>query len=92
MDQMVRWGHVAADVDAVGIARQSVETAAWRRAAEALHLPAPADDLPPMRVRHGWFDPARDNKKSPPPRPTAAAASAMAPVQQISLLPEARTA
>jgi two-component system, oxyanion-binding sensor len=91
MDQMVRWGHVAADLDAAGIARQSVETSAWRRAAEALHLPAPDDDLPPMRLRHGWFDPARDKKKSPPPRPTGAG-PAMAPVQQISLLEEVRTA
>jgi ABC-type nitrate/sulfonate/bicarbonate transport system substrate-binding protein len=91
VDQMVRWGHVAADVDAVGVARRSVETAAWRRAAEALHLPAPADDLPPMRARHGWFDPAKDRQKSPPPCPTAAE-PAMAPFQQISLLQDVRTA
>ena len=57
LKQMQRWGHLPADTDLLAVACRSVETAAYRKAAEAIKLPCPADDLPPMRLRSGWFDP-----------------------------------
>ena len=57
LGQMARWGHVPAAIDAIGIARQSVVTAPYRRAAESLGWPCPQDDFPPMRLRDGPFDP-----------------------------------
>jgi len=54
--QMVRWGHIASDVDMQSIARQSVNAAPYREAAASLGLECPTDDFPPMRLRNGFFE------------------------------------
>lgn len=55
--QMQRWGHVPADVDTVAIAKAAVNSGPYRRVAAQLNLQCPPDDLPPMRLTSGWFDP-----------------------------------
>jgi len=57
LDQMRRWGHVPPEVDVAAIARAAVNTGPYRRAAAAMGLACPPDDLPPMRSASGWFDP-----------------------------------
>jgi ABC-type nitrate/sulfonate/bicarbonate transport system substrate-binding protein len=57
LGQMQRWDHLPADTDVLAVARESVSSAAWRKAAATMKLAGPADDVPPMRLRTGWFDP-----------------------------------
>ena len=54
--QMVRWGHVASDIDLRAIALQSVNSVAYREAAASLELECPADDFPPMKLRNGLLE------------------------------------
>jgi ABC-type nitrate/sulfonate/bicarbonate transport system substrate-binding protein len=54
--EMVRWGHLPPDTDVASIAGRSVDTAAYRRAAESLSIACPADDFPPMPLRRGTFE------------------------------------
>ena len=62
--QMVRWKHLPTATDVLSAATEAVNTACYRRAAAALNIECPPDDLPPMRLRVGWFDP-RSIRASP---------------------------
>jgi len=55
--QMVRWGHLRAEVDIHALARACVDTMAYRAAARSLGIECPSSDHPPMRLRGGLFDP-----------------------------------
>lgn len=67
--EMRRWGHLPPDADVMGIARKSVDSGPYRRAAESMQLECPPDDFPKMRLRTGWFDP-----RGAPTAPTGLAA------------------
>jgi nitrate/nitrite transport system substrate-binding protein len=54
--EMIRWGHLPADTDVAAIAKRSVDTVAYRCAAESLAIECPADDFPPMPLRRGTFE------------------------------------
>ncbi|HWE04923.1 MAG TPA: CmpA/NrtA family ABC transporter substrate-binding protein [Tepidisphaeraceae bacterium] len=56
LKQMIRWGHLPPDIDVVAVARLAVDSGPYRRVAEGLKLECPPDDLPPMKLRTGWFD------------------------------------
>ena len=58
LGEMMRWGHLPADANAVTIAMKAVDTRPYREAAGDLNLQCPPDDLPPMRLRSGWYAPA----------------------------------
>jgi ABC-type nitrate/sulfonate/bicarbonate transport system substrate-binding protein len=58
IDQMIRWGHLSPDLDVLAIARGCTETTPYREAAASLHIDCPAEDLPPLPLRHGlWYEP-----------------------------------
>jgi ABC-type nitrate/sulfonate/bicarbonate transport system substrate-binding protein len=59
LDHMIRWGHLppAPETDVLGTARASVNAEVYRAAAKSLGIACPDDDLAPMRVRGGSFDP-----------------------------------
>jgi ABC-type nitrate/sulfonate/bicarbonate transport system substrate-binding protein len=59
MEQMVRWGHLSQDIDALAVAAQCTDTTAWREAAASLGFAIPADDFPPMPLRNGQVFEAR---------------------------------
>jgi ABC-type nitrate/sulfonate/bicarbonate transport system substrate-binding protein len=54
--EMIRWGHLPGDTDIAAIAHRSVDTTAYRRAADSLSVECPADDFPPMPLRRGMFE------------------------------------
>ncbi len=54
---MLRWNHLPELADTLAIAAEAVDTKPYRRAAASLNIDCPPDDLPPMRLRNGWFDP-----------------------------------
>jgi ABC-type nitrate/sulfonate/bicarbonate transport system substrate-binding protein len=68
LEQMARWNHVPLETDLLRIARQAIDTTAYRAAAESLNWPCPADDQPPMRLKHGIFEAGRDDlrRRRPP--------------------------
>ena len=54
--QMIRWGQLPPETDVLAVARQAIDSGPYRRVAAALKLECPPDDLPPMKLRAGWFD------------------------------------
>ena len=68
LDRMREWGHVPEGADLIAVARASVDTEPYRAAAASLGWDCPGDDLPPMRLRGGWFDPGGQavTLRSPP--------------------------
>ena len=60
-EQMARWGHLGAGADAAALAAACVSADGYRAAADALSVPCPPEDAPPMRLRIGTFtvDPRR---------------------------------
>jgi nitrate/nitrite transport system substrate-binding protein len=57
LSQMARWNHLSGDIDPVAVALEAVNSGPYRRAAAALGIACPPDDLPPMRLRTGWYSP-----------------------------------
>jgi nitrate/nitrite transport system substrate-binding protein len=53
LEQMVRWGHAPSDLDPIETADRCTESQPYRRAAESLRIPCPADEYPPMPLRGG---------------------------------------
>ncbi|HSI33555.1 MAG TPA: CmpA/NrtA family ABC transporter substrate-binding protein [Tepidisphaeraceae bacterium] len=53
LEQMIRWGHVAPDVDVAEVADRCTDSAAYREAADALRLTCPETEYPPMALRNG---------------------------------------
>lgn len=58
LDCMRKWNHVPADADLIAVARESVDTQAYRAVAGSLGWECPESDFVRMRLRTGWFDPA----------------------------------
>lgn len=58
--QMVRWHQLSKTVDEKSIAGKCVDTAAYREAAASLGITCPETDWPPMPLRNGLFDPAKE--------------------------------
>ncbi|MDB5300264.1 MAG: nitrate transporter [Phycisphaerales bacterium] len=88
LGQMVRWNHLPPTTDVLPVALEAVETAPYRRAAMAFDLSCPPDDLPPMRLRSGWFDPKSLAAIDPPrtlstPKGNHARATTMLPRQGV---------
>jgi nitrate/nitrite transport system substrate-binding protein len=77
LNQMKRWGHIAADTDVAAVARACTDSRPYRRAAESLGLPCPDDDheLPMKRSEESNDEPfdARLDPRSHPAPPTRAA-------------------
>jgi hypothetical protein len=57
LNQMKRWNQLNHAVDERLVAARCVDSGAYRRAAEALSIPCPEDDFPPLPLRSGMFDP-----------------------------------
>jgi nitrate/nitrite transport system substrate-binding protein len=57
LDCMRKWNHVPAGADLIAVARESVDTQAYRAVAGSLGWECPESDLVRMRLRNGWFDP-----------------------------------
>jgi ABC-type nitrate/sulfonate/bicarbonate transport system substrate-binding protein len=56
--QMIRWQHVDASVSPWDVAARCIDAAPYREAATDLQIICPANDAPPMRLRHGrTFEP-----------------------------------
>lgn len=57
LDRMVRAGHAAVTEDPLALTRRCCDPSAYRRAARSLGVAVPPNDLPPMRLRTGTYDP-----------------------------------
>jgi ABC-type nitrate/sulfonate/bicarbonate transport system substrate-binding protein len=55
LEQMIRWGHAASDLELTEVADQCTDSTAYRRAAESLHIECPSTEYPPMPLRGGRF-------------------------------------
>jgi ABC-type nitrate/sulfonate/bicarbonate transport system substrate-binding protein len=53
LEQMIRWGHAASDLDLTEVADRCTDSGPYRRAAESLHIECPKDEYPPMPLRGG---------------------------------------
>jgi two-component system, oxyanion-binding sensor len=71
LDQMIRWSHLPPGADVPTAARQSLHCETYRAAAQAIGVPCPAQDLPPLAAaeREKWI-----TVRTQPRRRTAAAA------------------
>ena len=56
-NQMIRWGHLAHDIDLMAVAAKCVDSDPYREAARSMGIALPPNDFAPMRLRNGWFDP-----------------------------------
>jgi ABC-type nitrate/sulfonate/bicarbonate transport system substrate-binding protein len=58
LDQMIRWSHLPPEADVPTAARESLHPETYRAAAQAIGVPCPAQDLPPLAAaaeREKWI-------------------------------------